>query len=69
MPDPTIQATLLAIRDVHKLLNVGVRESEAGAMMASAFSAAGLKNGGCLTLFGGKFMLIYLLLMLRTLSL
>ena len=47
------QATLLAIRDVHKKLYPGIRESQARTMMASALGAAGLKDGGCLTLFGG----------------
>jgi hypothetical protein len=47
------QATLLAIRDVHKKLYPGIRESQARTMMALALGAAGLKDGGCLTLFGG----------------
>ena len=47
------QATLLAIRDVHKKLYLGIRESQSRTMMALALGAAGLKDGGCLTLFGG----------------
>jgi hypothetical protein len=47
------QATLLAIRDVHKKLYPGIRESQARTMIAFALGAAGLKDGGCLTLFGG----------------
>ncbi|KAF5386856.1 hypothetical protein D9615_001644 [Tricholomella constricta] len=46
------EATVLAIRAVHKKLHVGIRESEARAMLARALSAVGLKDGGCLTLFG-----------------
>ncbi|KIM49269.1 hypothetical protein M413DRAFT_438439 [Hebeloma cylindrosporum] len=46
------EATLLAIRDVHKKLYPGIRESQARTMMALALGAAGLKDGGCLTLFG-----------------
>ncbi|KAF8969918.1 peptidase M24, structural domain-containing protein [Flammula alnicola] len=46
------EATLLAIRDVHKRLVPGIRESYARSMMATALGAAGLKDGGCLTLFG-----------------
>ncbi|PPQ99115.1 hypothetical protein CVT26_014365 [Gymnopilus dilepis] len=46
------EATLLAIREVHKGLYPGIRESQARSMMASALGAAGLKDGGCLTLFG-----------------
>lgn len=46
------EATLLAIREVHKSLHVGIRESQARDMMAASLSAAGLKSGGCLTLFG-----------------
>lgn len=52
------QATVLAIRHVHRQLHIGVKESEARAMMANALSAAGLVNGGCLTLFGGKLILV-----------
>ncbi|KAF8078097.1 Creatinase/aminopeptidase [Lyophyllum atratum] len=46
------EATLLTIRAVHKKLYIGIRESEARTMMAYALSTAGLKDGGCLTLFG-----------------
>ncbi|KAG6845226.1 hypothetical protein H0H87_012218 [Tephrocybe sp. NHM501043] len=46
------EATVLAIRAVHKELHVGIRESEARALAASALASAGLKNAGCLTLFG-----------------
>ncbi|GLB35093.1 putative peptidase M24B family protein [Lyophyllum shimeji] len=46
------EATLLAIRAVHKKLYIGIRESEARSMMAHALSDVGLRNGGCLTLFG-----------------
>ncbi|KAG6820569.1 hypothetical protein H0H93_015089 [Arthromyces matolae] len=46
------QATLHAIRAVHKHLYVGIRESEARSFMATALASVGLKNGGCLTLFG-----------------
>jgi len=46
------EATLLAIRAVHKKLHLGIRESEARAMMAAALSTLGLKHGSCLTLFG-----------------
>jgi hypothetical protein len=49
------QATLLAIREVHKKLYFGIRESEAQRMMAAALSAAGFQDGGCLTLYGGMF--------------
>jgi Xaa-Pro aminopeptidase len=46
------EATLLAMREVHKKLYFGIRESEAQRMMAEALSAAGFQDGGCLTLFG-----------------
>ncbi|KAJ7582622.1 peptidase M24, structural domain-containing protein [Mycena floridula] len=46
------EATLLAIRDVHKRMFIGMRESEARSMMSEALTEAGLKDGGCLTLFG-----------------
>lgn len=49
------QATLLAIREVHKKLVPGIHESYARSMMSAALGAAGLKDGGCLTLFGGTF--------------
>ena len=32
---------------------VGIRESEARAMVAAALKSAGLRDGECLTLFGG----------------
>lgn len=47
------QATLLAIRQVHRKLYLRIRESEAQHMMAVALSEAGLQDGECLTLFGG----------------
>lgn len=31
----------------------GMQESEARGMMSAALTAVGLKDGGCLTLFGG----------------
>ncbi|KIK63614.1 hypothetical protein GYMLUDRAFT_40673 [Collybiopsis luxurians FD-317 M1] len=46
------EATLLAIRAVHKKMTIGMRESEARGMMSMALRAIGLENGGCLTLFG-----------------
>ncbi|KAF9483828.1 Creatinase/aminopeptidase [Pholiota conissans] len=46
------EVTLLAIRDVHKKLVPGIHESYARSMMSTALGAAGLKDGGCLTLFG-----------------
>ena len=46
---------MLAVREVHKKLYLGIQESEAQRMMAEALSAAGLQNGECLTLFGGMF--------------
>lgn len=49
------QATLLAIREVHKNLAPGIQESHARNMMAMALRAAGLRDGGCLTLFGGMY--------------
>jgi hypothetical protein len=50
------QATLLAIREVHKNLAPGIQESHARNMMATALRAAGLRDGGCLTLFGGEYL-------------
>ncbi len=47
------QATLLAIRHTHKQMHAGIRESEARQLVARALADAGLKDGGCLTLFGG----------------
>ncbi|KAF5358504.1 hypothetical protein D9756_001695 [Leucocoprinus leucothites] len=46
------EATLLAIRHVHKQMRLGMRESEARNMMSVALSQIGLSQGGCLTLFG-----------------
>ncbi|KAJ3851544.1 Creatinase/aminopeptidase [Lentinula lateritia] len=46
------EATLLAIRAVHKKMTIGMKESEARRMMSMALKVAGLDNGGCLTLFG-----------------
>ncbi|KAJ3510588.1 hypothetical protein NLJ89_g4588 [Agrocybe chaxingu] len=46
------EATLLAVRGVHKHLYPGIRESQARSAVASVLGAAGLTNGGCLTLFG-----------------
>ncbi|KIY60903.1 Creatinase/aminopeptidase [Cylindrobasidium torrendii FP15055 ss-10] len=46
--DPTV----LAIRETRKKMYFGIRESETSALMEAAFKVAGLKNGGCLTLFG-----------------
>ncbi|KAJ7168239.1 peptidase M24, structural domain-containing protein [Mycena crocata] len=46
------EATVLAIRAVHQKLHFGIRESTARAMMRDALGASGLKEGGCLTLFG-----------------
>ncbi|KDR81467.1 hypothetical protein GALMADRAFT_239417 [Galerina marginata CBS 339.88] len=46
------EATLLAIREVHTKMYPGIRESQARSMMSAALGAAGLKDGGCLTLFG-----------------
>ncbi|KAK0429593.1 peptidase M24 [Armillaria borealis] len=46
------EATLLAIRHTHKQMHVGIRESDARQPVARALADAGLKDGGCLTLFG-----------------
>ncbi|KAL1669318.1 peptidase M24, structural domain-containing protein [Schizophyllum commune] len=46
------EATLLALRATHKRLYAGIRESQARAIVADALTAIGLKDGGCLTLFG-----------------
>ena len=51
--DKVFQVTLLAIREVRKKMFIGMRESQARHMMASALDAAGLQGGECLTLFGG----------------
>ncbi|KAL1746074.1 peptidase M24, structural domain-containing protein [Schizophyllum fasciatum] len=47
-----LQATLLAVRATHKRLYAGIRESQARTIVADALAAIGLKDGGCLTLFG-----------------
>ncbi|KAG7453006.1 Creatinase/aminopeptidase [Guyanagaster necrorhizus] len=46
------EATLMSIRRVHKQLHVGIRESDARTLAARTLADAGLKDGGCLTLFG-----------------
>ncbi|KAG7097260.1 hypothetical protein E1B28_004626 [Marasmius oreades] len=46
------EANLLTIRQVHKQLYIGIRESEAQSMIASALTEMGLENGACITLFG-----------------
>ncbi|PPR08111.1 hypothetical protein CVT24_010572 [Panaeolus cyanescens] len=46
------EATLLSIRHVHKRLYAGIQESQARKMIADSLQQAGLKEGGCLTLFG-----------------
>ncbi|KAJ7702316.1 peptidase M24, structural domain-containing protein [Mycena rosella] len=46
------EATVLSIRAVHEKLYHGIRESQASAMIAATLTSAGLKDGGCLTLFG-----------------
>lgn len=48
------EATVLAIRETREKMYIGIRESETSALMAAAFKAAGLKDGGCLALFGGE---------------
>ncbi|KAF5391827.1 hypothetical protein D9757_001792 [Collybiopsis confluens] len=48
------EATLLAIRAVHKKMTIGMTESEARGMMSVALGEVGVDNGGCLTLFGGN---------------
>lgn len=48
-----MKATLLAIRAVRETVRIGMRESEVRQLMSDALGAAGLKDGGCLTLFGG----------------
>ena len=52
--DRNRQATLLALRATHKRLYAGIRESQARTIVADALTAIGLKDGGCLTLFGGR---------------
>ncbi|EAU88339.2 peptidase M24 [Coprinopsis cinerea okayama7 len=49
------EATVLAIRDVHRRVQFGMRESQVRSMMAQALAEVGLKNGGCLVLFGLAF--------------
>jgi hypothetical protein len=46
----------LAIREVRRQMYIGVRESEARAMLARALAAQGLEGGG-LVLFGGAYRL------------
>ncbi|KAK7060257.1 hypothetical protein VNI00_001022 [Paramarasmius palmivorus] len=46
------EATLLALRAVHKKMYIGMHESEARNMISAALTTVGLKDGGCLTLFG-----------------
>ncbi|KAH8829535.1 Creatinase/aminopeptidase [Flagelloscypha sp. PMI_526] len=46
------EATVLSIREVRKKMWFGMKESQAAALMRDQLSSAGLKNGGCLTLFG-----------------
>ncbi|KAJ3821175.1 peptidase M24, structural domain-containing protein [Lentinula raphanica] len=46
------EATLLAIRAVHKRMYIGMKESVASGMMSMALQTAGLEGGSCLTLFG-----------------
>ncbi|KAK0434058.1 peptidase M24, structural domain-containing protein [Desarmillaria tabescens] len=46
------EAILLAIRQTHKQMHIGMRESDARNLIARALADAGLKEGGCLTLFG-----------------
>ncbi|KAJ2916846.1 hypothetical protein MD484_g3551, partial [Candolleomyces efflorescens] len=47
-------ATILAIRDVYRQLSPGMRESQVRSMLASSLERVGLKDGGCLTLFGSN---------------
>ncbi|KAK0225152.1 peptidase M24 [Armillaria nabsnona] len=46
------EATLLAIRRTHKHMHIDIRESEARQLVAHALADVGLRDGGCLTLFG-----------------
>ncbi|OJT14606.1 hypothetical protein TRAPUB_8852 [Trametes pubescens] len=46
------EATVLAIRAARDHIKIGMRESEAGQLVTSALTAAGLKGGFALTLFG-----------------
>ncbi|EIW85418.1 Creatinase aminopeptidase [Coniophora puteana RWD-64-598 SS2] len=46
------EATLLAVRAARERMRIGMRESEARALVESALAAAGLREGFALTLFG-----------------
>ncbi|KAI0831476.1 peptidase M24 [Trametes gibbosa] len=46
------EATVLAIRAVRNHMKIGIRESEAGQLIRTALTAAGLKDEYALTLFG-----------------
>ncbi|KAK7693663.1 hypothetical protein QCA50_003233 [Cerrena zonata] len=46
------EATVLAIRAAREKMYIGMRESEARALITTAMSIAGLQNAGALTLFG-----------------
>ncbi|RXW24913.1 hypothetical protein EST38_g976 [Candolleomyces aberdarensis] len=48
------EATVLAIRNVHRQLSAGMHESQVRSMLASSLRRTGLKDGGCLTLFGSN---------------
>jgi hypothetical protein len=50
------QVTVLALRAARKRMYIGMRESEARALVTNAFTAAGLSGGYALTLFGRKYM-------------
>ena len=52
LSDAYCQATLLAIRAARKGMYIGMRESQARALMHSALSATGLTNVFAITLFG-----------------
>ena len=49
-----VQVTLQALRLVRSKMYIGMRESEARAMTRTALTAAGLKDGDGLVLFGGN---------------
>jgi len=49
-----IQVTLQALRLVRSTMYIGMRESEAQAMIRTALTAAGLKDGDGLVLLGGN---------------
>jgi len=51
---PLVQATLQALRLVRSKMYIGMRESEARAMIRTALAAAGLRDGDGLVLFGGN---------------